>query len=427
MSWNEPGGGGDNNKDPWSGRGGSPKGPPDLDEAIKSLQEKLGKIFGGGGGGGDNDENHQTGGRGPDFSPANVIKNVGYIAALGLAVWAFTGFYIVDEGNHGVVTRFGRYVNTTQAGLNWHIPAPIEQVAIVNVMRNRVLEVGFSSRGVEQSVLNDALMLTKDENIVDVRLGVQYQIKNAKDFLFSVANPEATLIQVTKSAERSVIGSSTMDFVLTEGRSEIVIRIKKEIQDVMDSYKSGIQVTSVNLQDAQPPEQVQNAFADAIKAREDQQRLINEAEAYSNAVVPEARGAAARKEQEAEGYKQQVIAQAEGETSRFSQLLTQYDKAPAVTKKRLYLETMESVLSGTSNVIVDVKSGNNMMYLPLDKLMQQQQLSANTSSQSASDNSVSTSTRTSSHSSHVAVEEASPPSMERTNTGRGRENDTRGR
>ncbi|SJM91335.1 FtsH protease activity modulator HflK [Crenothrix polyspora] len=416
MSWNEPGG---DKKDPWSGRGDQ-KGPPDLDEAIRTLQEKLGKIFGGGGGGGDGN----NGGAPSQFNPANIIKNLGYVAGIAIGLWGLTGFYIVDEGNHGVETRFGRYIGTTQSGLNWHIPAPFERVDIVNVKKNRVIEVGFSSRSAEQSVANDALMLTKDENIVDVRLGVQYQIKDAKDFMFNMANPEATLIQVTKSAERSVIGSSTMDFVLTEGRSEIVTRIKKEIQNVLDSYKSGLQVTSVNLQDAQPPEQVQNAFADAIKAREDQQRLINEAEAYSNAVVPEARGAAARKEQEAEGYKQQVIAQAEGETSRFTKLLGEYTKAPEVTKKRLYLESMETVLSSTSNVMIDVKAGNNVMYLPLDKIMQQQQAQQPSISSNPVVSSDSNSNLRTSHS-QAAVEEAA--AAERAVSSRGRENDARGR
>jgi membrane protease subunit HflK len=215
-------------------------------------------------------------------------------------------------------------------------------------------------------------MLTKDENIVDIRLAVQYQVKDAKDFIFNIVNPAATLKQVTESAQRGVIGSSEMDFVLTEGRSEIVSQIKKEIQDVMDSYQSGIQITSVNLQDAQPPEPVQNAFEDAIKAREDEQRLINEAEAYSNDVVPKARGAAARKLQEAEGYKEQVIAQAQGESSRFSQLLTEYTKAPDVTRKRLYIESMEAVLADSNTVMVDVKGSNNMLYLPLDKMVQHQ-------------------------------------------------------
>jgi len=370
MSWNEPGG---DKKDPWSGRGDQ-NGPPDLDEAIRSLQEKLGKIFGGGGGGGD--------GRSPDQSSSGKpMTSMGIIAAGAIVLlWGISGFYIVDEGNHGVETRFGKYTAITQSGLHWHIPAPIEQVAIVNVKQQRYIEVGYRS-GSEQitdaggSVPKEALMLTKDENYVDVRLAVQYQVKDAKQFIFNIVNPAATLKQVTESAQRGVIGSSTMDFVLTEGRSEIVTQIKKEIQEVMDSYRSGIQVTSVNLQDAQPPEQVQNAFADAIKAREDEQRLINEAEAYSNDVVPKARGAAARKMQEAEGYKEQVIAQAEGEASRFSKLFSEYSKAPDITRKRLYIESMETVFSETNTVMVDVKGGNNMLYLPLDKMIQQRPLS----------------------------------------------------
>ncbi|MGZ8144100.1 MAG: FtsH protease activity modulator HflK, partial [Methylosarcina sp.] len=216
----------------------------------------------------------------------------------------------------------------------------------------------------------EALMLTRDENYVDVRLVVQYQVKDAKDFLFNVVDPAKTLKQVTESAERGVIGSSNMDFVLTEGRAEVVTQIKKEIQTILDGYVTGIQVTTVNLRDAQPPEQVQNAFEDVIKAREDEQRLINEAQAYANDVVPKARGAAARKLQEAEGYKEQVIAQAEGETNRFSKLLAEYSKAPEVTRKRLYLESMESVLAGANTIMVDVKSSNNLLYLPLDKMTQ---------------------------------------------------------
>lgn len=359
MSWNEPGG---DKKDPWSGRGDQ-KGPPDLDEAIRSLQEKLSGFFGGG----------QEGDGSSSGAPP--WKSIGFIAAGAVALWGLSGFYIINEGTHGVETRFGKYVATTQSGLNWHFPAPIERVDIVDVKQQRYIEVGYRSGGNEQtlgSVPKEALMLTKDENIVDIRLAVQYQVKDAKEFIFNIVNPAATLKQVTESAQRGVIGSSEMDFVLTEGRSEIVAQIKKEIQDVMDSYKSGIQITSVNLQDAQPPEQVQNAFEDAIKAREDEQRLINEAEAYSNDVVPKARGAAARKMQEAEGYKEQVIAQAEGESSRFSKLLAEYTKAPDVTRQRLYIEAMENVLADTNTVMVDVKGSNNMLYLPLDKMIQHQ-------------------------------------------------------
>ena len=371
MSWNEPGGG---KKDPWSGRA-SNDDAPELDEAIRALQMKLEKIFGGGNNGG--------GENGDGFS-GNSLKGLGLLAAGAGIIWGLSGFYIVDEGNHGVETRFGKYIGTTQAGLNWHLPAPIEQVALVNVKQQRFIEVGYRSNGSGDlanggSVPKEALMLTKDENYVDVRLAVQYQVKDAKAFIFNVTNPAATLKHVTESAQRGVIGGSTMDFVLTEGRGEIVAQIKKEIQEVMDSYNSGVQVTSVNLQDAQPPEQVQNAFADAIKAREDEQRLINEAQAYANDVIPKARGAAARKIQEAEGYKEQVLAQAQGETSRFSQLLTEYTKAPEITRKRLYIDAMESVLSNTNNVIVDVKNGSNVMYLPLDKFAQATQNPANAS------------------------------------------------
>ena len=365
MSWNEPGG---DKKDPWSGRGDQ-KGPPDLDEAIRSLQEKLGKFFGGGGNDNDNEGSPRN------FSSGASMKSLGFLAGGAIVLWGLSGFYIVDEGNHGVETRFGKYLDTTQSGLNWHLPAPIERVDIVNVKQQRFIEVGYRSGGNEQitsPVPKEALMLTKDENYVDVRLAVQYQVKDAKQFIFNVVNPALTLKQVTESALRGVVGSSTMDFVLTQGRSEIVTLIRKELQDVMDSYQSGIQITSVNLQDAQPPEQVQNSFEDAIKAREDEQRLINEAEAYSNDVVPKARGAAARKIQEAEGYKEQVIAQAQGETNRFTKLLTEYTKAPDVTRKRLYIESMESVLANTNTVMVDVKGGNNMLYLPLDKMMQHQ-------------------------------------------------------
>ena len=352
MSWNEPGGG---KKDPWSGRKNE-NGPPDLDEVIRSFQEKLSGIFGGGSGGGD--------------SKGGSLKGLGFIAAGAVVLWGLSGFYIVDEGKQGVETRFGAYVSTSQPGLNWRFPSPIEQVQIVDVQNVQVVEVGYRSGGRQGlgSVPREALMLTKDENIVDVRLAVQYQVKNAKDFVFNVKNPSATLKQVTESAERGVIGHSTMDFVLTEGRSEIVAEIQTEIQKVMDSYQSGVLITTVNLQDAQPPEQVQGAFEDAIKAREDEQRLINEAEAYSNEVVPVARGAASRKTQEAEAYKERVIAQATGEVSRFGQLLKEYKKAPNVTRQRIYLESMEEVLSNTSTVMVDVKGGNNLLYLPLDKL-----------------------------------------------------------
>jgi membrane protease subunit HflK len=354
MSWNEPGGG--DKKDPWSGRKNE-NGPPDLDEVLRSFQEKIGGIFGGGSGG-DNSEG------------SGSLKGLGFLAIGALILWGLSGFYIVDEGTRGVETRFGKYSTTTDPGLNWRLPSPIDKVEVVNVQNVQVIEVGYRTGGRQGagSVPREALMLTKDENIVDMRLAVQYQVKDAKDYVFNLLNPAATLKQVTESALRGVIGRSTMDFVLTEGRSEIVADIQAEIQKVMDTYKSGIIIATVNLQDAQPPEQVQGAFEDAIKAREDEQRYINEAEAYSNEVIPVARGAASRKTQEAEAYKEKAIAQATGEVSRFSQLLKEYKKAPAVTRERMYLESMEQVLSSTSTVMVDVKGGNNLLYLPLDKL-----------------------------------------------------------
>ncbi len=353
MSWNEPGG---DKKDPWSGRKNE-NGPPDLDEVIRSFQEKLGGIFGGSSDGGSTE--------------GGSFKGLGFLALGALVLWCLSGFYIVDEGKFGVETRFGAYIATTQPGLNWHFPIPIDQVEIVDVQNIQVVEVGYRSGGSQGagSVPREALMLTKDENIVDIRLAVQYQVKDAKDYIFNVLNTSSTLKQITESVQRGVIGHSEMDFVLTEGRTQIVAEIREELQKVLDTYRAGILITSVNLQDAQPPEQVQGAFEDAIKAREDEQRYINKAIGYAKEVVPVARGAAARKIQEAEGYKERVIARANGEVSRFSQLLKEYKKAPEITRKRMYLESMEDVLSKTSTVMVDVKGGNNMLYLPLDKMV----------------------------------------------------------
>lgn len=356
MSWNEPGG---SKKDPWSGRDQQDP-PPDLDEVLRKLRENLGGLFGGGSG------KFGTGG--------NPSKTLGLLLGIPLAIWALTGIYIVDEGNRGVVTRFGKYADTTQPGPHWHLPAPIESVSIVNVEQQRFIEVGYRSGGRQQnlgSVPKEALMLTQDENIVDIRLAVQYQIKDAKNYLFNVLEPDATLKQVTESAERSIIGKSTMDFVLTEGRSGIADDIKSEIQQILDQYKAGIRVITVNFVDAQPPEEVQSAFEDAIKAREDEQRLVNEAEAYSNDVIPKARGAAARLLEESEGYKQRTIAKAKGEAGRFVQLLTEYEKAPDITRERLYIDTLESVLQKSNTLMLDVKNGNNMIYLPIDKLQRQ--------------------------------------------------------
>jgi membrane protease subunit HflK len=358
MSWNEPG---DNKKDPWSGRE-QPQTPPDLDDVLKGVQEKVRAILGGGRG------MPTGGGQAP-------LQLAGLVAAAGLVLWGLTGIYVVDEGSRGVVTRFGEYVDTTMPGLHWHIPAPIEKIDVVNIEQQRFLEIGYRSGGRQQSsgsVPKEAMMLTQDENIIDIRLAVQYQIKEAQAYLFNVADPDATLKQVIESAQRAVIGKNTMDFVLTEGRGHIADEIKTEIQRTLDQYKTGIRVINVNLVDAQPPDEVQSAFEDAIKAREDEQRLKNEAEAYANEVVPKARGAAARLIEESEAYKQKAIARAEGEASRFEQLLAEYEKAPEVTRERMYLETMQEILGASGTMLVDVKSANNMLYLPVDKLQRVQ-------------------------------------------------------
>lgn len=360
MAWNEPGG----NKDPWGGRGGD-QGPPDLDEIVRKMQDKMGGLFGGRKGG----AARSGGGNGGGFF------TIGLIAAVAAVVWLLFGFYIVDEGRRGVELRFGQFSQSTMPGLHWHAPYPIESVELVDVEQRRFVEVGYRSAGgsgtsAQQTVPREALMLTQDENIVDIRVAVQYQVKDARDYLFNVRDPDSTLKQATESAIREVIGKSKMDFVLTEGRAEVAIQAKSLIQATLDQYNAGLLVTTVNLQDAQPPEEVQGAFVDAIKAREDEQRQKQEAQAYSNDIIPKARGAAARILEEAAGYKLSVIAKAEGEASRFSQMLTEYTKAPEVTRKRLYLDTMEEVFANSNKVTVDVSKSNNLLYLPLDQMLQ---------------------------------------------------------
>ncbi|NOX75823.1 MAG: FtsH protease activity modulator HflK [Gammaproteobacteria bacterium] len=365
MAWNEPGGSG--NKDPWGGRGGKDQGPPDLDEVVKKLQEKLGNLFGGAKGGGSS-----SSGGGSGSGKAGSI-GVGLIAVVLLGVWIFSGIYIVDEGTRGVELRFGQYNTTTQPGPHWY-PRGIDSVEIVDISQIRSLSIGFRSsgaggRGAGSSVGRESLMLTQDENIVDIKLAVQYKVKSASDYLFNVKDPEVSLRQVIESAVREVVGKNNMDYILKEGRAEVTAQTREHVQEIMDTYGTGLFITTVNLQDAQPPEQVQDAFADAVKAQGDQARAVNEAEGYSNDIIPRARGKAARQMAEGNAYKEQVIAEATGEASRFTQVLTEYQKAPEVTRKRLYLEAVESVMANTSKVLVDVKGGNNILYLPLDRLM----------------------------------------------------------
>jgi membrane protease subunit HflK len=362
MAWNEPGGSGD--KDPWGGRG-KDQGPPDLDEVVRNLQKKFGSLFGGKGGGGKS--NGASGGG------AGGVGSLGFglIAAVAIGAWGFSGLYTVEEGTRGVVLHFGKLSETTMPGLHWY-PRFIQSVEPVDIEQIRGMSIGFrasaGSRSTGGSVGRESLMLTQDENIVDVKLAVQYKVKSASDFLFKVRDPEVTLRQAVESAIREIVGKNDMDFILNE-RAVITAQAKKVAQDIVDRYEAGLIITTLNMQDAQPPEQVQDAFADAVKAQGDQARVINEAEAYSNDIIPRARGKAARQLAEANAYKEQVIAESTGEASRFSQVLAAYKKAPKVTRKRLYLEAVESVMANTSKVLVDVKGGGNLLYLPLDKMM----------------------------------------------------------
>lgn len=347
MAWNEPGG---NNNDPW-GNKKNDSGPPDLDEVFRNLQKKLEGIFGGKKGG--------AGGSGGNLNLPGKLGSIGLLIALLVAgaLWLFSGIYIIQPAERGVVLQFGKYAYTTQPGPHWRIPWPVQTLERVNVDQNRSVE------------LKSQEILTMDENIVEMDLAVQYNIKDASEYLFNVTDPDITLRQAAESALRETVGQTAMDLVLTEGRGIISTDTKEKIQETLDSYNAGILVTAVNLESAQPPEEVQAAFSDAIKAREDQERFINESEAYKNGLLPQARGDAVIALEEARAYKAEVVNAAQGEAARFESLLTQYLKAPEVTKERLYIESLEAVLSNSSKVMVDVEGGNNLMYLPLDKLM----------------------------------------------------------
>ncbi|MDH4559292.1 FtsH protease activity modulator HflK [Pseudomonas sp. BN417] len=346
MAWNEPGGN-SNNQDPWGGRrGGDRKGPPDLDEAFRKLQDSLNGLFGSGKKRGGDEGGGRSGGFG--------LLGIGL--ALLAVVWLYSAVYVVDEQEQAVVLRFGKYYETVGPGLNIYFP-PIDRKFQENVTRERA----YSKQG---------QMLTEDENIVEVPLTVQYKISNLQDFVLNVDEPEVSLQHATESALRHVVGSTEMDQVLTEGRELMASEIKERLQRFLDNYRTGITVTQVNVQSAAAPREVQEAFDDVIRAREDEQRAKNQAEAYANAVVPEARGQAQRIIEDANGYRDEVIARAEGEADRFSKLLTEYHKAPEVTRQRLYLETMQDVLGNTSKVLVTGKEGqNNLLYLPLDKMI----------------------------------------------------------
>jgi len=358
MAWNEPGGNG-NNQDPWGGgdnRGGNNRGgdqgPPDLDEALRKLQDKLNNIFGGSG-------KKPNSGFGGDGGGSGSSSGSGFfivVIVLAALLWGGMGFYTVDQQERAVVLRLGEYIETKGPGLQWNIPG-IDKVSSVNVTRVRTRD-------------HRSLMLTKDENIVEVEMTVQYIIADPKDFQLNVRNPEESLSHAAESALRHVVGATEMHSILTQGRETLGVQVMERLQGFMRDYSTGLQISQVNIKEAKAPSQVQDAFDDVIKAREDEQRVKNEAEAYANGIIPEARGQAQRMLEEASAYREEVIAKADGESQRFAALLAEYEKAPEVTRERLYLDTMEKVMTESPKVLVDVEGGNNMMYLPLDKLSQ---------------------------------------------------------
>ena len=361
MAWND-----ENNKNPW---GGSNQTPPELEEVIKDFKNKFNTRFGGG----------SSGKGGVSKAAKGSFK---YFVILAVLLWLLSGIYIVDPAEKGVVLRFGAYQNTTDQGPHWRIPYPFESIYKVNVEQIRATEIGF--RNIQNSsysgaVSSESLMLTKDENMVDVKLAVQYKIADAQAYLFNVFNPELTLSHVVQSVIRQVVGDNTMDHVLTTGREQVAQEVKTASQGLLNEYNTGLIITAVTMQDAQPPIQVKASFDDVVKAREDEQRYINEAKAYANDIVPKARGASQRLIAEAEAYKSQVVSKSEGEAYRFNQILEEYLKAPVVTKERLYRETLEEVLGSTSKVIVDSNS-DSLMYLPIDQLINSSRSSSSSSS-----------------------------------------------
>lgn len=340
MAWNEPGGG--KQKDPW---GGGDQGPPDLDEAFKKFREKLNSLLGGrsGGGGGGNG--------GPAFSGSLLATLV-----IGVAlIYGALGFYQLDQQERAVVLRLGKYLETVKPGLHWNWPL-IDQITKVNVTK-------------VQSVSHRSVMLTEDENIVDVAISVQYRVADPQNYVLRVKAPEASLEQATESALRHAVGGALMGQIITEGREQIAVQVQERLQQYLDVYQTGIQVAKVNIEDAHAPAQVQEAFDDVTRAKEDRERLKNEAETYANGIIPEARGRGQRQIEEASAYREQVVARAEGEAARFEKLAAEYRKAPEVTRQRLYIDAVQTVLSNNNKVLVDVQGGNNMIYLPLDKMM----------------------------------------------------------
>ena len=347
------------------------QGPPDLDELLNDLGKKIGRLFGRKESAQKNSKPNSEGSQSKTPQDQLPVTTIMLIIAL---IWAATGFYIVDQGSRGVVLRFGKNTEVTMPGPRWHVPFPVESVEVVNLEQVRTLEVGYRSSGnsvARSKELRESLMLTDDENIIDLQFAVQYNLKSAENFLFNNRSADASVRGAAESAIREIVGKSKMDFALYEGREEIAVKAKKLMQEILDRYDTGINVTSVTMQNAQPPEQVQASFDDAVKAKQDLERQKNEGQAYANDIIPKAKGAASRLTSEAQGYRVKVESEAKGNASRFEQILTQYNRAPEVMRDRIYIEAQEQILSNISKVIVDQKNSNSLLYLPLDKLIQQ--------------------------------------------------------
>lgn len=348
------------------------EGPPDLDEVWRDFNNRISSLFGSRRGGGGPGRPRQGGGAGIPSLPSGSPKLLVVFLVIALAVWGLSGLMIVQEGQVAVVTRFGKYIKTLPPGLQWRLPYPIEEHQMVNISQLRTFEVGF--RGTARNkVLPESLMLTTDENIVDVQYVVQYRLNpdGAPDYLFRTNNPDESVRQAAETAMREIVGKKTMDFVLYEGRTEVATEVQKLAQSILDRYRTGIQISTVAIQNVQPPEQVLAAFDDAVKAGQDRERQINEGNAYANQVLPEAQGQVARMLQDAEGYRAKVIGDAEGDTARFSRIEAEFAKAPDITRQRMYLATMQQILESSAKVMIDADSANNMLYLPLDKIMSQ--------------------------------------------------------
>ncbi|WP_020693835.1 FtsH protease activity modulator HflK [Noviherbaspirillum massiliense] len=363
LSLNDPRWGRGSQENNQSQEGKKPNdGPPDLDQLWRDFNQKLNRLLG-----------NKTGGRnggGDNSGMRGAGLGIGAIAVVILFLWLISGFFIVQEGQTGVVMTFGRYSHMTPAGFNWRWPFPIQSHEVVNVSQVRTVEVGYRSN-VRNKQPKESLMLTDDENIIDIQFAVQYKLKNASDWVFNNRDQEETVRQVAETAIREIVGRSKMDFVLYEGREKVALDVAQLMQQILDRYKTGAQITNVTMQGVQPPEQVQAAFDDAVKAGQDRERQKNEGQAYANDVIPRARGSASRLLQESEAYRARVIANAEGDAARFKQVLTEYQKAPAVTRDRMYIETMQQIFSNATKVMVDAKAGNSLIYLPLDKLIAQ--------------------------------------------------------